>query len=342
MATRLPLVQVAGQLQQLQSSDIADIGYPFPGFKNKLINGIFDVWSRGNLFGGNGVYTADRWRIQSDGAVGIRNVQRLPSTRGSLISTPTTNRFFCDIDNSLSAGSGQTFARFEQRIEGADTLSNQNVTVSFFLLADTDRTLSVDFVQSFGTGGSPSSDVAISAQNIAATASWQKFTLTFALPSVAAKTFGTNNNDYLVFRLILPINAAYHVALALVQVEAGSNATAFEERPLQIEQYLCKRYFRILSTDFWGIANNSVATGVIQFNPVMRAAPTAALSAATPVMTSQGNTTKTGSGSTVTLATLFASTGGMLWINGFSGGQALSAGSMYFLTTRTVSLDAEL
>lgn len=339
MATRSPLVQAAGQMQQLQSADVADIGYPLHGFKNQIINGAMDIWNRGTSFTTTtDIYTADRWLISADGTVGARTVSRQALTRGDTTFSPATPRYFLRVDKT-GAGSGQTFQRLQQRIEGGETLSNGNVAVSLWVKADSNRTLSVDVVQNFGTGGSPSADVVQAAQNISVTTAWQKFTLTFALPAVNAKTFGSTDNSYLSVRLILPINTTYTVDVTAVQVEAGSFPTAFEQRFLPTEQHLCKRYFRIVSTDFWAIANGTFVVGIVRFNPVMRATPSSVLSTTAPVFTAQGNTNRTGSGSAATLATAFNAVGGMVWVSAVA---SIVAGAMHFMTTGTISFDAEL
>ena len=57
--------------------------------------------------------------------------------------------------------------------------------------------MGVRTVQYFGTGGSPSSSVIVSAGTPSLTSSWQKFTYTVDIASISGKTLGSDNNHSL-------------------------------------------------------------------------------------------------------------------------------------------------
>ena len=70
----------------------------------------------------------------------------------------------------------------------------------------------------------------------------EKFTLTFAIPSISGKTVGTSS--YLSFRINLPLNTTFTFDVSQVQVEIGSSASDYQIRSLADEVILCQRYFR--------------------------------------------------------------------------------------------------
>jgi hypothetical protein len=153
------------------------------------------------------------------------------------------------------AGAGN-FAYMWQKMEGAQTLSGKTVVLSFYAKADTNRNMSASLEQNFGTGGSPSSTVAIAPQVFALTASWQKFELIFDIPSVFGKTLGSNpdNNLQLEFWFDVGSNLAARGGsigqqsgtfdIAQIQLEEGTIATPFEQRFSVIEEQLCFRFYQ--------------------------------------------------------------------------------------------------
>ncbi|WP_196769223.1 hypothetical protein, partial [Stenotrophomonas maltophilia] len=81
---------------------------------------------------------------------------------------------------------------------------------------------------------------------------FQKYTVTFDVPSVAGKTYGANNNLLLCFFYTdnrpelfggQLINQTGLFELAQVQFESGDMATEFDFRPLGYELSLCQRYY---------------------------------------------------------------------------------------------------
>lgn len=125
------------------------------------------------------------------------------------------------------------------------------------------------FLQVFGTGGSPSSFVNVGNNVIALTNMWQKKTITITIPSIIGKTLGTDgvHTSYTVLKFWFDSGSAVNGGLpafqsgtfdiAQVQLEEGSVATPFEDRPIGLELSLCQRYYEIeqFAMVFYGSAN---------------------------------------------------------------------------------------
>ncbi len=213
-------------------------------FKNKIINGNFDIWQRGTSFAtpANNSYNADRWRVQYDGTIGTFTVSRQAFTLGQT-DVPGEPQYYLRWDHT-AAGSGSTLRRLAHRIEGVRTFAGQTMTVSFYLKCDAARTVASLFVQRMGSGGSPSADVTSSSSNHSCTTSWTLFSHTLTLGSLSAKTLGTNDDDNLELIFELPLNVVMTIDVSQVQVEKGSVATGFERRLPGMELALAQRYYQ--------------------------------------------------------------------------------------------------
>jgi hypothetical protein len=142
------------------------------------------------------------------------------------------------------AGTGQTYRNFQQLIENAALFAGRTVTLSFYAKAVSPVVIDVRFFRNFGTGGSPSPvEAASNFANFALTTAWQKFTATLQISSVSGKTFGTNKDDSLMMVFGFPINSAYTIDIAQVQLNAGDVALPFQPRSFAEELALCQRYF---------------------------------------------------------------------------------------------------
>jgi hypothetical protein len=221
------------------------------GHRNKIINGNFDIWQYGISQTISGYGSDDRWHNQTAGSTAIHSRQTF--TLGQT-DVPGNSQFFSRTSVTSVAGAGNVALK-RQRIEGVKTFAGETVTLSFYAKADAAKNIAIEFVQHFGTGGTPSATVdSIGSQLIALTTAWQKFTITVALPSISGKTLGTAGNNYVESNFWFDAGSTFAARaaslgqqsgtfdIAQVQFEAGSIATPFEHRPIGTEWALCQRY----------------------------------------------------------------------------------------------------
>jgi hypothetical protein len=219
-------------------------GGNFP-FRNKLINGNFDIWQRGTTFNAvaDNTYTADRWDFTFDNG-GTRNITRQAFTRGQT-DVPNNPFYFLSVQQTVAGTSApQKFNALVQRMEDSRLLSGKKVVLTFWAKVSTPFNSAISLQQWFGTGGSPSPQVVHNSPEFQITTTWQKFTINFELSSVSGKVLGTNpDTDFLQVAFRLPLDSTFTFDVAQVQLEEGSFATPFEQRPIGTELALCQRYF---------------------------------------------------------------------------------------------------
>lgn len=211
--------------------------------KNLLINGNFDIWQRAteNPDAAVGGYvTADRFRTDWNGTA-LVNISRQAFALGQT-AVPNEPSYFLRWQQG-TAGAGSTVHTIQQKIESVRTGAGKMVTLSFWAKADSARNITAELQQVFGTGGAPSATVKTPAQVFALGVAWQKCVATFALPSIAGKTLGSNRNDCLAVVLNLPLNVLQTIDIAQMQLEESAVATPFESRPPAVELALCQRYY---------------------------------------------------------------------------------------------------
>jgi hypothetical protein len=217
-------------------------GGPIVG-RNEILNGDFSIWQRGTSFSNpGGVYTADRWDLSYDGSGTTRTVSRQTFAPGTSPAPTYQSKYFYRYSRSGGTG-GTVDYPLRQRIEDVRTLSGQTVTVSFWAKADAARTFGLDFFQIFGTGGS--SSVYVGVGSYAVNTSWQRFTTTVTLPSVAGKTISDTDSALLISYYCVSSNATWTLDLWGIQLEAGSVATPYHNATAnaQTELAACQRYY---------------------------------------------------------------------------------------------------
>jgi hypothetical protein len=258
-------------------TSVWNVGYGQAG-KNKIINGEFDFWQRGTSFTittSTLTYTADRWYSHILGATVGCTVSQQTFTPGTAPVAGYEGQFF--IRQNVTTLTTQSIQALGQRIEDVRTFAGQTVTVSFYAKADASRNYTSRFVQNFGSGGS-SEVVTSTGATHALTTSWQRFTVSVAVPSVSGKTIGTSS--YLAILLDGPSNTANTLDVWGFQIEYGSKATPFQTASggsLQGELAMCQRYYFASSTAIiWGGNTTSGSTYYVTYpwKTTMRVNPT--------------------------------------------------------------------
>jgi hypothetical protein len=236
---------------------------PISGFRNDIINGDFRVWQRGTSFtpSSNLIYTADRFFGFNSGN-GSMTVSRQAFTPGNAITGYESEYYLRTVVASVGTS---TLFNLGQRIEDVRTLAGQTMTVSFWMKSDANRTVTGFAYQVFGSGGSSATTTQYGTFNV--TTSWQRFTATVSLPSILGKTVGSDS--YLSIELNLPASIQTTEVWG-IQVEPGSIATPFEQRPIGIELSLCQRYFcSSVSNDSNFFHNSYLASPSTGFNEAL-------------------------------------------------------------------------
>jgi hypothetical protein len=260
-------------------------GGQYAAGKNKIINGDFAINQRNFTTDSVGGFGFDRFAMALSGATATQTAQTF--TPGTAPVTGYEARNFL----RLAVTTGNDFARISQPIESVRTFAGQTVTLSFWAKGTNPTTagnLRVRLEQFFGTGGSPSSSVATPEQTFVLTASWTRYSFTFAVPSISGKTLGTNPDSRLSFdvgQLSSTSADAWTLDIWGVQLEAGSTASPFQTASGSIggELALCQRYYvswnRDAAVTDGGVCNGfaSSTTSARFYIPlpvVMRATPT--------------------------------------------------------------------
>jgi len=222
--------------------------------KNRIINGRFDSWQWGTTQGStvNNYGSDDRWQNNYSGST--RTVTQQAFTLGQT-DVPGEPEFYSRTTVTTASGASNFVAK-TQFIEDVRTLAGETAVLSFMAKADGSKDIATEFLQHFGTGGSPSSNVTtIGVTTHSLTTSWQNFFSIVSIPSISGKTLGTSNTDTLrVFfwfeagsnfdsRTNSLGNQSGTFDLANVQLVPGSIVTDFEYIPPAVNTELCQRYF---------------------------------------------------------------------------------------------------
>jgi hypothetical protein len=282
------------------AADIANAVQYMQGFRNKIINGDFLIWQRSTANQTTSGYGSDdRW---INGNVGTTKIHSRQSHTVGQTDVPGDPEFFSRTVVT-SVANAANFCQKAQKIENVRTLQGKQATVTFYAKADSAKNIAIEFLQHFGTGGSPSADVsAIESQLVALTTAWQKFSITVDIPSIAGKTLGTNNNSYLELFFWFDAGSNFNARAANLGQQSGTfdishvsvvagDATAetdpFFGRFYDTELNMCQRYYQWapLSMAFLPANNGELLQTSTMFTTNMRTKPTTSTSVVEPQAT---------------------------------------------------------
>ena len=234
------------------AAELASYASSFPSFRNRIINGNFEIWQRGNTsrtFGIAKDYSADRW---------CRSGYQSAAHERVTVSSPVagmTSRYAIRSSSCTTAedanGSRMTV---DQKIESVNCydLAGKQITLSFWIrFSSTASSLGSSFSSrvDYNTSNTDSTtfsdlgDGNICGNTISSTSlptAWTKITKTGLVPAGVQNLtprFQFNN-------LVSTASAGSEwFEITEVQVEEGTVPTPFEHRPYGTELALCQRYY---------------------------------------------------------------------------------------------------
>lgn len=313
--------------------------------KNMLINGNMDFFQRGSAANRpNGEsYTTDRWSFASLGT-GTSNWGVGTFALADMLPVPSPPRYFLGVN----VVSGTTSAWVRQKIENVWTFHNGKATLSFWMRANVaGKKVGVRIIQDYGGGSGASAATFVEGPVFTLTATFQKYTATFDVPSLAGKTVGTQAiNDCLQVVFDFSANTGYGNQLAgqtglfeftQVQFERGAVATDFDWRPLAFELVLCQRYGELIEGEEYpaaAFAANDITT-YAKYRVSKRITPSVA------IKTTGSWVGNGGTGTVSTLVTGNIGTSGFRFdATAFTG--SVVAGYAYVLRGTSFFVDAEI
>ena len=257
--------------------------------ENRIVNGNMGIWQRATSATTSGYVAADRWKNALVGGTVTQSQQAFALGDSLGITQPT---FYL-----RQTVSGQTlitqYASTVQPIESVRSYAGQTITVLGWARRSSGAgNMAVEAVQSFGTGGSPSTDVtAISPTTVTLTGSWAPFAVVITVPSIIGKTLGTSANDYLGISFWTSAGSNFNVrtnSLGLqtigvdlwgIHIRVGTwtaaDATLYRPRDPGTELALCQRYYEIgrVAAIAYQAVSGALMSAAINFAVTKRGVP---------------------------------------------------------------------
>lgn len=251
--------------------------------RNLAHNGLFNISQRTGPWTASG-YTVDRWWLGLSGSntASVTQQPLIDADRAQLGNEAA--KYSLQINYTGTSGGSTSI---NQGIEDVRRLAGKTVTVSFWARANVaGRQLGVLFYQRFGTGGGQSPDIVIgSVAAVPITTSFQRYSLTVALPSLSGKTLGPNGDDHTMLQILFSDSSiGIQTAIASiwgVQLEYGSVATPLAVRDPADELALCQRFYSVSTAHalIYATTNQYWLVGPVVFPVTMRSYPTVVIGA---------------------------------------------------------------
>ncbi len=203
------------------------------GFRNKFLNGGFNVWKRGApvaLTGSGHAFTADRWSALTSGA--------------STISLSSNQQF----GNIMELSENVTSIKQPVEIGSEHEYTKDKIfTLSLWLQYqgsfESSPTYSVIFRDVSNTVANEkiivSSEDLVEIGQVPTIGAWVKYEKTFRIDD------WQNPSNKILLVIIAKPATATTFKMAQLQLEEGSIATPFEQRPIKLEYDLCDRYYYV-------------------------------------------------------------------------------------------------
>jgi hypothetical protein len=290
---------IAGTASQDVIFDDAQVsslnGGPLAGFRNRIINGNFDIAQRGTSFAAiaNAAYSLDRWTWGQAGAMVCTVTQSTDVPNNTFQSSYKVD--VTTVDSSIAVGD---YAFISQKIEGYNVrdLIGTTFTVSFWVKSPKTGVHCVSFSNS-GQNRSYIKEYTIAVVN-----TWEYKTVTVTGGLITAGTWNWTNGEGLEVGFSLATGSTYQTTsdawqtgdflgtanqvnvmdntandffLTGVQLEPGPVATPFERRPIGTELAMCQRYYETGTGKMAGYSPASAANAnAVYFKATKRAVPT--------------------------------------------------------------------
>lgn len=258
--------------------------------RNVIHNSMFNVAQRGaGPWNTSGAYTADRWQLTTATDAASITRQALSDAHRTAIGDEAAT--YCLQNGFTGNAAAGAYHYIGQPLEDVRRLAGKTVTLSFWANATAALKLGINLMQAFGTGGSPSAPLWALATGASVTlaTTFARYSATFAIPSIAGKTVGTNGNDGSTLAIFFSSGATNNalagnvgvqsgtVNLWGVQLEIGSVATPFDYGGSPQQQLAeCQRFFQTGYFSYGGptaVAASGVGNTGWVLVTTMRAAP---------------------------------------------------------------------
>ena len=247
--------------------------------RNRIINGAMEIAQRSTSATGStasSILSVDRMHTHASGATYDSLQQSV--TLGGETGLPVQFKNYFKFNVTTGANNAAVWTTVEDvtKVQGTYTLS-------FYAKGVNPAGGNIDITtrQQFGSGGSTALDVLLG--NFVLTSTWQRFTFTFTVASVAGKTINAGNYFRVMFHQPNDDNgtAAWNLQLTGWMLEEGSQASPFEHEPVGVTLTKCQRYFYRLTynkTSWMYPINTNNSNGyrraTIHFPTTMRTVPT--------------------------------------------------------------------
>ncbi len=233
-------------------------------FKNKLINGRFQIWQRGMSgaitgstsasFQDQRIYLADKWTFLQNTNSGTSRsitITREAHTPGQ-IDVPGSPKYYIRINfTTAGAPTGSFSSRLVQSVEGIHELAGKTVTLSLYARSSiAAKGLGYRIMRNTGTGTADTGTAGVWFID----STFKRYSVTFTLPSLTGASMGSEGSDVYYIMLYLhssssevPANVNGGIGtvdISDAQLELGSTPTFIEPVPFELDLINCMRYYQ--------------------------------------------------------------------------------------------------